>query len=117
MIMAILARNVPRRRLVQMMLLGEKFDAAEALRIGLLNEVVAPEELDAAVKRTVDGLASKSPLTLKLGLKAFAEQDDLDLQTALPLLRGKLGEVLATDDAREGLMAFMQKRKPNWTGK
>jgi len=117
MIMAILARNVPRRRLVQMMLLGEKFDAAEGLRIGLLNEVVAPEELDAAVKRTVDALSSKSPSTLRLGLKAFAEQDDLDLLTALPILRAKLGEVLATDDAREGLMAFMQKRKPVWTGK
>jgi enoyl-CoA hydratase/carnithine racemase len=117
MIMAMLARLVPRRRLLQMMLLGEKFDASEALRIGLLNEVVAPEELDAAVRRTVDALQTKSPLTLRLGLRAFAEQDDMELASALPMLRGKLGEVLATDDAREGLGAFLQKRKPNWTGK
>ncbi len=60
MIMAVLARFVPRRRLLQMMLLGEKFDAAEALRLGLLNEVVGPADLDAAVKKLTDAIATKS---------------------------------------------------------
>lgn len=117
MIMAVLARHIPRRRLLQMMLLGEKLDATEALRLHLLNEVVEFAMLDAAVKRTTDAIASKSPLTVRLGLRAFAAQDDLDLERALPLLRDRLAECLATDDAREGLMAFLQKRPPQWTGK
>ncbi|HEY6462132.1 MAG TPA: enoyl-CoA hydratase-related protein [Polyangiaceae bacterium] len=117
MIMAILARHVPRRRLVEMMLLGEKLDAAEAARLGLVNRAVAPGELDAEVKKLTDAVASKSPVTIRLGLKAFADQDDMDLEAALPLLRGRLGEVLATDDAREGLTAFLEKRAPRWTGR
>jgi enoyl-CoA hydratase/carnithine racemase len=117
MIMAILARHVPRRRLVEMMLLGEKLDAVEAARLGLVNRAVAPGELDAEVKKLTDAVASKSPSTVRLGLRAFADQDDLDLEAALPLLRGRLGEVLATDDAREGLTAFLEKRAPRWTGR
>jgi len=115
--MAVLARYVPRRRLTQMMLLGEKFDAAEALRLGLVNEVVEPGALDASVKKLTDTIATKSPSTVRLGLRAFAAQDDLAIEQALPLLRDRLAECLSTDDAREGLMAFLQKRAPQWTGK
>jgi len=117
MIMAVLQRLVPRRRLVEMMLTGEKMSAEEAHRIGIVNKVVHAADLDAEVTGLLAILVEKSPIALKLGLHAFAAQDDLDLETALPLLRGKLGEILATDDAREGLMAFLEKRKPNWTGK
>lgn len=117
MIMAVLARHVPRRRLVQMMLLGEKLDAEEAARLGLVNQAVSPESLDAEVKKLTDAVASKSPSTVRLGLRAFAAQDELDLETALPMLRDRLAECLATDDAREGLTAFLQKRAPQWTGK
>ena len=117
MIMAVLARIVPRRRLLQMMLLGERMSAEDAAKIGLVNEVAAPGDLDATVKKLSDALASKSPSTLRLGLRAFAAQDDLDLEKALPMLRERLGECLATDDAREGLIAFLEKRAPKWTGK
>jgi enoyl-CoA hydratase/carnithine racemase len=117
MIMAVLARHVPRRRLVEMMLLGEKLDAEEAAQLGLVNRAVSPESLDSEVKKITDAIASKSPVTVRLGLRAFAAQDDLDLETALPMLRDRLAECLATDDAREGLMAFLQKRAPQWTGK
>ena len=113
MIMAVLARVVPRRKLLEMMLLGEKMTAEQARGIGLVNEVSD----DASVDGLVEKIVSKSPVTVKLGLRAFAEQDDLDLEKALPMLRGKLAECLATDDAREGLMAFLQKRSPQWTGK
>ena len=117
MIMAVLARHVPRRRLVEMMLLGEKLDAEEAAQLGLVNRAVSPESLDAEVKKITDAIASKSPVTVRLGLRAFSAQDDLDLETALPMLRDRLAECLATDDAREGLMAFLEKRAPKWTGK
>jgi enoyl-CoA hydratase/carnithine racemase len=117
MIMAMLARVMPRRRLLEMMLLGQKLDAAEAAALGLVNRVVPPEQLDAEVRSLVDAVAAKSPTALRLGLRAFAAQDDVDLERALPLLRERLAECLATDDAREGLAAFLEKRSPRWTGK
>lgn len=117
MIMAVLARVVPRRRLIEMMLFGEKLGAAEAKAVGLLGAVVGAEGLDEAVARIVDQVASKSPSTVRLGLEAFAAQDDLALEQALPLLRERLGQVLGTDDAREGLMAFLEKRAPVWKGR
>jgi enoyl-CoA hydratase/carnithine racemase len=117
MIMAVLRRRISRRRLTEMMLLGQKLDADEAARIGLLNRVVDAGQLDEAVKAITDAIASKSATTVRLGLRALAAQDDLDLERALPLLRERLAEVLATDDAREGLMAFLEKRPPKWTGR
>jgi enoyl-CoA hydratase/carnithine racemase len=117
MIMAVLQRLVHKRRLLEMMLFGEKFDADEAARIGILNRAVDPAELDAAVDAITSRLADKSPAAIRRGLEAFAKQDDLELEAALPLLRDALAGCLATDDAREGLRAFLEKRKPNWTGK
>ncbi len=117
MIMAVLARLVPRRKLLEMMLFGQKLTADQALAIGLLNRVVPADELDGAVRTVTDEIGKKSPSTLALGLRAFAAQDDLDLEKALPMLRDKLGECLTTDDAREGLMAFLEKRPPVWTGR
>jgi enoyl-CoA hydratase/carnithine racemase len=117
MIMAVLTRLVPRRRLVSMMLLGERMSAEEAVGLGLLSRAVAPDELDPAVDALVDELAQKSASTLRLGLRALAAQEDLGLDEALPMLRERLAECLATDDAREGLMAFLEKRPPRWTGK
>ncbi len=116
MVMAVLQRVVPRRKLVHMMLLGDKLTAEEALDHGLVGQVTSPDALDAAVAALAQRLGEKSPMALTMGLRAMAAQDDLDLETALPLLRTKLGEILATNDAREGLMAFLEKRKPNWTG-
>jgi enoyl-CoA hydratase/carnithine racemase len=116
-IMAVLARHVPRRRLVEMALLGQKFGAEEALRLGLVNRAVAPGRLDAEVKEITDEIAKKSPVVVRLGLRAAAAQEGVDLERSLPLLRERLMEVLATDDCREGLAAFMEKRAPLWTGK
>ncbi len=118
MIMAVLARVVPKRRLLEMMLFGEKMSADEALAAGLLNKVVPAESLDAVIHADYCAkIAKKSPAIIGLGLRAFAKQADLSLEDALPLLRTELGNCLATDDAREGLMAFLEKRPPHWKGK
>jgi len=116
MIMAVLARLVPRRRLLEMMLLGERLSAVAAKDIGLVNQVVTPEALDAAVVALCAKLSAKSPMTMQLGLRAFADQDTLPLEQALPMLRDRLAECLSTDDAREGLTAFLEKRLPRFTG-
>jgi enoyl-CoA hydratase/carnithine racemase len=117
MIMAVLARVMPRRRLLEMMLFGERMDADEAAAAGIVNRAVDPADLDAGVQKITSAIASKSPITIRLGLEAFAAQDDLALEEALPLLRERLGACLATDDAREGLTAFLEKRAPKWSGK
>lgn len=117
MIMAMLARLVPRRRLLEMMVFGEKLSADEALAIGVVNRVVPAEELDAAVAELTAKIVSKSPSTIALGLRAFADQDDMALDAALPMLRDRLAECLATEDAREGLTAFLEKRAPVWKGR
>jgi enoyl-CoA hydratase/carnithine racemase len=117
MIMAVLARTMPRRTLLEMMLRGQKLSATDAAASGIVSRAVSPEALDAEVGALCNDLAERAPMAVKLGLRAWAAQGDLALEEALPLLREKLGEALGTDDAREGLMAFLEKRKPKWTGK
>jgi enoyl-CoA hydratase/carnithine racemase len=117
MVMALLARVVPRRRLMEMMILGEKMDASEAARIGLVGQIVEPGELDETVRSIESQILHKSPLAVRLGLRAFAAQEDKDLVEAMPMLRQRFAECLNTDDAREGLLAFLEKRAPTWRGK
>jgi len=117
MIMANIFRNVPRRKGMEMLLLGEKMTAPEAAKIGIINKAVPTEELDSAVAELAEKLASKSPAILKLGLEAFYEQDEKRVEDALPYLQEMLLKCFATEDAREGLTAFMQKREPVWKGR
>jgi enoyl-CoA hydratase/carnithine racemase len=117
MILAPLARVVPRRKLLELLLLGEKLTAREALAVGLLSHVVPDAELDVAVSDLAARLAAQSPTAMRMGLLAFHAHAEQDMATALPRLRDELYAILGTEDAREGLAAFLQKRQPRWTGR
>ncbi|MEO0325212.1 MAG: enoyl-CoA hydratase-related protein [Myxococcota bacterium] len=117
MIMALLQQLVPRRELIRMMLLGERLGAAEAKALGLVTDVVPDDDLDAATAELAQKLAAQSPTALSRGLRAFHRQREMPLEEALPFLRGELFGILGTEDAREGLRAFVEKREPVWTGR
>ncbi len=117
MIMAVLQRVVPRRKLISMMLLGDKLSAGAALEYGLLTQVTTPEKLDEEVNLLAGRLAAQSPTAMRLGLAAFHRQADLAIDAAVPELQQEFYRLLGTEDAREGLMAFMERREPKWTGR
>ncbi len=116
MIMALLERLMGRRALVEMMLSGRHLSGEEAARLGLVNKAVPAESLDAAVGEYTTMIAGKSPSTVRLGLQALRDTEELGLDEKLPILEQRLHQCLATDDAREGLMAFLEKRDPRWIG-
>ncbi len=115
-IMAVLSPLVPRRKLMELMLLGEKLSAAKALEFGLVSRVVPDRELDAAVSALAADLATRSPTAMAHGLQAFHHNEGRPLEESLPDLKARFVGLLATRDAAEGLAAFMQKRPPKWTG-
>jgi enoyl-CoA hydratase/carnithine racemase len=117
MIGALIYRNVLRKKAMEMVLLGERFTAAEAQEIGLVSKVVAPDQLDTEVDATLQKLAGKSPIGMKIGKEAFFDMADMPLEEAVDFLAGKIAEVAATEDAREGIMAFLEKRPPVFKGK
>ncbi len=117
MIAALITRNIGRKKMTELLLLGERIDAREAERIGLVNRVVAHEELAAAVTGWAQALAAKSPLIVRLGKDALYAQQDMAFEEALDYQRGQLAIALSTEDVREGVAAFMQKREPTWTGR
>ncbi len=117
MIMALIYRNVPRKKTTEMLLLGDRLTAEEAREAGIVNKVVPAEEFDAAVAEWAQKLASKSPLVMKLGKDAMWRQLDMPLLDALDYLRSQLTIELQTEDAIEGVTAFFEKREPNWKGR
>lgn len=117
MIAALMTRNIGRKKMTELLLLGERVDAHEAQRLGIVNRVVAPDQLDAAAADWAQRLASRSPLLMALGKDALHAQQDMALPEALQYLRGQLSLALSTDDAREGVTAFLERREPRWTGR
>jgi len=117
MITAEIVRSVGRKKALELMLTGERISAAEGERIGLVNRVVPDAALEAETMALARKLAAKSPSAMRLGLRAFYDTQDQDLVSALGHLQGQLAAVLATDDAREGISAFFQKREPVWKGR
>jgi enoyl-CoA hydratase len=117
MIMALIYRNVPRKKTNEMLLLGERMTATAARDAGIVNKVVPAEEFDAAVAEWAEKLASKSPLIVRLGKDAMWRQMDMPLAEALDYLRSQLTIELSTEDAIEGVTAFFEKREPEWKGR
>ena len=117
MIMAIIYRNVPRKKVNEMMLLGERLSAEQAVSYGLANKVVPAEEFEAAVAEWATKLASKSPVLMRLGHDAMYRQQDMDVDDALEYLRSQLSLTFSTEDIVEGVSAFFEKREPEWKGR
>jgi enoyl-CoA hydratase len=117
MIMALIYRNVPRKKTNELLLLGERIDAREAERIGIVNKVVPESEFDGAVREWATKLASKSPVIMRLGKDAMYRQLDMPFEDALDYLRSQLSLAMTTEDIVEGVQAFFEKREPNWKGR
>ena len=117
MIMALIYRNVPRKKATELLLLGEQISAVEAERIGLVNQVVPADEFDGVVAELAGKLARKSPLMMRLGKDALFRQQDMALDDALEFLHAQLTIAFATEDIQEGVKAFFEKRDPVWTGR
>jgi len=117
MIMALIYRNVPRKKTNELLLLGEQLSAAEAERIGIVNRVVPAEEFDDAVRDWAEQLAAKSPVMMRLGKEAMFRQLDMGFLDALDYLRSQLSLAFSTEDIVEGVTAFFEKRDPEWKGR
>jgi enoyl-CoA hydratase/carnithine racemase len=117
MIMALIYRNVPRKKVNEMLLLGERLTAHEALQAGIVNRVLPVGEFDAFVADWAAKLAAKSPLVMRLGKEAMRRQMDMPLDDALDYLRAQLSLTLSTEDIVEGVTAFFEKREPQWSGR
>ena len=117
MITAVLQRCIPHKAALELMMTGRHIAAAEALQLGVVSRVVTAADLDAAVDETVTALASKSPATMRFGRDAFYAVEDMDFDTALHHLQTGLTAVAMTEDAAEGIAAFLQKRDPDWKGR
>lgn len=117
MISAVLARVMPRKAALELMLTGRVIDPEEALRLGAVSRVVARDQLDEVVDDIVEDLLRLSPTTLMMGKDSFNAMADADLDSAFDRLQGGLTQIAMTEDAGEGVAAFIEKRDPEWRGK
>jgi enoyl-CoA hydratase/carnithine racemase len=117
MIGALIYRNTLRKKAMEMVLLGERLTAAQALEMGLITRMAQPDRLDAEVNGVLQSLSQKSPIGIKIGKEAFYAMADMPFEEAVDYLSEKIAEVAATQDAREGITAFIEKRKPVFKGK
>ena len=111
------ARSVGRKRALELLLTGTPIDAETAADWGLVNRVVAPEELDTETGELARAIAAASPLTVATGKHAFYAQVDLDLDAAYDHCQGVMSENAMAADAQEGMSAFIEKRPPTWRGR
>lgn len=117
MIQAVLARNLPRKVLLEMVMLGDRWTATQLQQYGLVNRVVAAERLDEETARVAAGIAEKSTAIMRLGRDSFYAQQDMDFEGALQYLQSLVTVVTLTEDSIEGRKAFFEKRPPRYKGR
>ena len=114
MVMAGLFRVMPKRAGLDFIMRGQPIDAQKAEIWGLINESVPANQLDKKVSELAEELASLAPGTMQFGLEAYEKQDALEFDEALPYLQKQIARCFEGEDAKEGIAAFLEKRKPNW---
>lgn len=117
MIQAVLVRNIGRKTLLEMLFTGDRIGADRAREVGLVSRVVPLADLDGAVDELAEKLAKKSPIIMKLGRDSFYRTQDMEFRAALEYLESQLALVTLTEDTREGVMAFFEKREPEFKGR
>ena len=114
MVMAGLFRVMPKRAGLDFIMRGQPIDASKAEKFGLINQSVNKEYLDETVNSLAKELASLAPETMQFGLEAYEKQDSKSFNEALPYLQEQIEKCFEGKDAKEGISAFLEKRKPNW---
>ena len=109
-----LARHVGRKKALEMILTGDIISAAEAEQLGLINKIVPPDELEAKTMELAEKIAQKSPLAVQTGKTGVYAMAEVPYHQALDYMDELFASLCATDDAREGIDAFLEKRKPKW---
>jgi enoyl-CoA hydratase len=110
-------RSIPRKAAMELVLTGKRIDAAEAARIGLVNRAVPSGELDQEVERLSGELARKSPIAVRIGLESLSQLDADLVASRLAYLQAQLALLSASEDTREGIAAFREKREPRFLGR
>ena len=114
MISALIYRNLPRMKANELMMVGDLITAEQARELGVVNAVVPADDFDDAVRDWAGKIAGKSPLLMKLGKNAVDATRDLAFGEALEVLQAQLALAFTTEDLREGVRAFQEKRAPQW---
>ena len=114
MVMAGLFRVMPKRAGRDFIMRGQPINSSEAEKWGLINKSVDKEGLDEAVNSLAEELANLAPETMQFGLEAYEKQDSKSFDEALPYLKEQIAKCFEGRDAKEGIAAFLEKRKPNW---
>ncbi|MBI4772661.1 MAG: enoyl-CoA hydratase/isomerase family protein [Deltaproteobacteria bacterium] len=111
------ARCVGRKKALELLLYGDLIDAREALALGLVNRIVPKEDLEAEAHRYAETLAQKSPIAVQIAKRAFYASEDMDYEKQFGYMNEAFARLCTTDDAKEGVLAFLEKRKPVWKEK